>query len=135
MSLDTIVLSLQHAAEAAKAAAPAQVRVDANAWLVWMIPLLPVAGFLFQVFIGRKAPKPVVGLVSCGVIAAAAAIAWTLFFKIMGTPAPEGALRSIVADLGPWIQVPGLGEGGRWLNILVNHKLVVDPLTSVMILV
>src|SRR5687767_15953384 len=111
MSLDTIVLSLQHAAEAAKAAAPAQVRVDANAWLVWMIPLLPVAGFLFQIFIGRKAPKPVVGLVSCGVIAAAAALSWYLFSLLLGMDEHH---RVLVADLGAWIDVPGLKDG--WLR-------------------
>ena len=108
-------------------AAPAGI----SPWVVWLIPLLPIAGFLFQVFIGRKAPKPVVGLVSCGVIAAAAAVAWYLFFALMGMDPHH---RRIEADLGPWISVPGVDASG-WLRVLVHHKLVVDPLTSVMILV
>ena len=103
---------------------------EINPWVVWLIPLLPIAGFLFQVFIGRKAPKPIVGLVSCGVIAAAAGLAWYLFAALLGMDEHH---RVVTADLGAWIDVPGLKDG--WLRVLVNHKLVVDPLTSVMILV
>ena len=104
MDVDTIVLGLlQHGPEAAKAAA--SVAAGIHPWIVWLIPLLPVAGFLFQVFIGWKAPKPVVGLVSCGVIAAAAAVSWYLFATLLGMDPQQ---RVIEADLGVWIQVPGV---------------------------
>src|SRR6187455_144781 len=121
MGLQALVLSLQHAAEGAArhAGGPA---TDINPWVVWLIPLLPIAGFLFQVFIGRKAPKPIVGLVSCGVIAAAAGLAWYLFAALLGMDEHH---RVVTADLGAWIDVPGLKDG--WLKILVHHKLVVDP--------
>ena len=36
--------------------------------LVWLIPLLPIFGFLFQVFVGRNLPKFLVSLVSCGLV-------------------------------------------------------------------
>src|SRR5438105_4369751 len=56
---------------------------EGNPWLIWMIPLLPAFGFLFQVFIGtRKLPKPIVGWVSCGVVLASAALSWKAFFDL-----------------------------------------------------
>src|SRR5579862_2725647 len=94
---------------------------------VWLIPLMPVFGFLFQTFIGRKLPKPVVSFVSCGVILASAILAWTMFFKVQSKGEP------VVALLGPWINIPGLKSG--LLSVIAEHKLVVDQLTCVMILV
>jgi proton-translocating NADH-quinone oxidoreductase chain L len=131
MGLDSIVLTLlQHGAEAAKTAGHAA--APENHKILYLIPLLPMFGFLFQVFIGRKAPKPVVGFVSCGVIAGAAAIAWWAFAQLLGMDPHH---RVLVADLGPWIQVPGVDRLDGWMRVLVPHKLVVDPLTSVMTLV
>src|SRR5690348_7969499 len=104
MSLSAFVSMLQahgeNVAHAADSVPPA---------LVWMVPLLPVFGFLFQVFIGRRLPKPISAFVSCGVVFASCIIAWTLFFKVRATGTP------IVADIGPWIQIPGLENG--WLSV------------------
>jgi NADH-quinone oxidoreductase subunit L len=108
----------EHAAAAASSVAPL---------VVWMIPLLPFFGFVFQIFIGRKLPKPVISFVSCGVVLVSCILAWTLFLKVRATDTP------IVAYLGPWIHVSGL-KGG-FLSVIADHKLVVDQLTCVMILV
>jgi NADH-quinone oxidoreductase subunit L len=105
--------------------------MDKSTVLVWLVPLLPFAGFLFQVFVGRGCRKGVVSLVSCGAVLASAVIAWMLAADLWGIAEPER--RRIVADLGPWIFVPGLEDGA--LSVLVRHRLVVDPLTAVMILV
>src|SRR5579862_8512542 len=94
---------------------------------VWLIPLMPVFGFLFQTFIGRKLPKPVVSFVSCGVVLASCLLSWAMFFKVQSDHA------AVVALLGPWIHIPGLKDG--LLSVIADHKLVVDPLTCVMILV
>src|SRR5437667_6358970 len=104
---------------------------EGNPWLIWMIPLLPAFGFLFQVFIGtRKLPKPIVGWVSCGVVLASAALAWKAFFDLKATGHP------IEATLGPWIATGGTnGKPDGPLSVFVQHKLVVDQLTAVMILV
>ncbi len=96
--------------------------------IVWLVPLLPFAGFLFQVFLGRFCRKGIVSVVSCGVVLASAGLAWKLLYDLQGL-----ADRRIVADLGPWIFVPGLEDGA--LSVMVRHRLVVDPLTAVMILV
>jgi NADH-quinone oxidoreductase subunit L len=98
--------------------------------VLWAIPLLPVAGFLFQVFMGRRLPKPIVGLVSCGAVLGSALLSWKVFLHLKALP--EHA-RWIEASLAPWIEVPGVG--GEFLRVFVDHKLVVDPLTAVMILV
>src|SRR5262249_12929070 len=82
---------------------------------------------IFQTFIGRKLPKPVVGFVSCGVVLASCVLSWMMFFTVRSTHAP------IVAYLGPWINIPGLKDG--YLSVIADHKLVVDQLTCVMILV
>jgi NADH-quinone oxidoreductase subunit L len=100
-------------------------------FVVWLVPLLPIFGFLFQVFVGRHLPKPVPGFVGCLTVLGSAAIAWSLFGQLRAMDADR---RVIEASLAPWISVPGL-EGGKALRILIDHKLVVDPLTSVMILV
>jgi NADH-quinone oxidoreductase subunit L len=61
------------------------------------------------------------------VILASAILAWVMFFSVKGSGHP------VVAYLGPWINIPGL-KGGL-LSVISEHKLVVDQLTSVMILV
>src|SRR5688572_24584803 len=109
MNLDLSVLA-QHAEKAAAHAGPA-----VPALAVWLIPLLPVFGFLFQVFIGRKTAKPVVNLVSCGVVLGSALLSWYLFATLLGMDPHH---RVIEADLGPWINVPGLERG--WLQVVVN---------------
>jgi proton-translocating NADH-quinone oxidoreductase chain L len=120
MSIQAFVSILQeHGDHAAAGVSP---------WLVWMVPLFPVFGFVFQVFVGRRLPKPVISFVSCAVVFASCVIAWTLFFKVKGDPHHA----AIVADVGPWINVPGF-DG--WLSVVARHSLVVDQLTCVMILV
>src|SRR4029078_10217895 len=98
MSLSALVTVLQehgeHAANVASHAAS-----SFSPWTVWRIPLMPVFGFLFQTFIGRKLPKPVVGFVSCGVILASAILAWVMFFSVKGS-GHRPALSASLSD-GP----------------------------------
>jgi len=122
MDIPTFVSALQAHGEAAAAKAS-----DFSPTLVWLVPLLPVFGFLFQTFIGRKLPKPIIAFVSCATVLGSCVIAWVLFFQVKGTHQP------VVADIGPWINIPGLKDG--WLSVVARHRLVVDQLTAVMILV
>ncbi len=94
--------------------------------LVWAVPLLPLAGFAVNAFVGRHLPKPVVGMLACGTVLASAIISWVLFFHVRGS----GPLTSHTFT---WIDVPGLKDG--YLKFVAEHKLVVDQLTAVMILV
>ncbi|HLY72701.1 MAG TPA: hypothetical protein VKU80_01165, partial [Planctomycetota bacterium] len=100
MDLHAFVSALQeHGGHAAEAAAPF------SPLTVWMIPLFPVFGFLFQTFIGRKLPKPIVGFVSCAVVILSAVLAWVLFGSVRSTG------HAVVGNLGPWIRIPGLKDG------------------------
>jgi NADH-quinone oxidoreductase subunit L len=127
MDLNALVSVVQeHGGHAAESAAHAAGAVSANNPWMWLIPLMPVFGFVFQTFIGRKLPKPLVGFVSCGVILASAVLAWVVFFKVKA----EGPISGY---LGPWINIPGLKDG--YLSVISEHRLVADQLTCVMILV
>ncbi len=107
-------------------AAPA----DNMKWL-WLIPILPAIGFLFQVFIGtRSLPKPVISFISCGVVLVSAALSWVAFFQV------KELGHAIEGSLGAWIHIMGTdGQPTGNLGVIVNHKLVVDQLTCIMILV
>ena len=122
MDLQAFVPVLQHGEHAAAGPAPSIAPI-----VVWLIPLLPVFGFVFQTFIGRKLPKPIVAFVSCAVVLGSCIISWVLFAKLSSPGEP------IRANLGPWIHIPGLKDG--WLSVIADHNLVVDQLTAVMILV
>src|SRR6185503_18965858 len=74
-----------------------------------------------------KLPKPIVAFVSCGVVLGSCIISWVLFSKL------ESPGEPIRANIGPWIQIPGFKDG--WLSVIARHKLIVDQLTCVMILV
>ncbi len=125
MGIDGLFSLLQHAAEAHGPAAGTPASIPA--WVVWLVPLLPMSGFFFQVFVGHRLPKPVAGFVSCALVAVAGAISWFLWNTVRTTHAP------VEANLARWIYIPGLAGGA--LSVIADHKLYVDQLTSVMILV
>ncbi|MBI2930381.1 MAG: NADH-quinone oxidoreductase subunit L, partial [Planctomycetes bacterium] len=107
--------------------------------LVWFVPLLPLFGFAFNVFIGtailraarkrgegaEKLVRLLVGLVACGTVGASAVISWILFLHVRETHVALEALLGF-----DWISV-----GSGHLQVVAQHKLVVDRLTAVMILV
>src|SRR5688572_18641527 len=98
---------------------------------IWLIPLLPFAGFLVNTFLGafagKRAPKPVYSFIALASVAGAAIVAWMAFFHVRSTHAP------LISTFIPWIHIPGLAGGA--LEVLAEHKLVVDQLSAVMILV
>jgi NADH-quinone oxidoreductase subunit L len=96
---------------------------------VALVPLFPLLGFLFNLFLGRRVPKAVVGLVACGSVLLSFATAVATFLKLQAL-AP-GA-RQVVAPLFEWIHVDG-GVGGVPLSVPL--ALLVDPLSVVMMLV
>jgi NADH-quinone oxidoreductase subunit L len=87
---------------------------------LWLIPLLPFAGFLINGTIGRKLPRTLVSAVAliCTAIPAAI-VAWLwIIMKAAGGP---GVIR-IVGQ--PWIAITGL---------TVNFAFSVDHLTLIML--
>ncbi len=87
---------------------------------VWLIPLVPFAGFLINGTIGRRFPRALVSAVALLCTAIPAALVAWLWITMKSTGAPE-ALH-IVSQ--PWIQISGL---------TVNFAFTVDHLTLIML--
>jgi len=86
-----------------------------------LIPLLPLAGFLVNAFLGKRLPKSVSGGVACLAMLAAFAVSVSAVLTMRGTPD-----RAIEQTVFTWITSGDLNIGASFR---------VDPLSSVMILV
>lgn len=94
--------------------------------LVWLIPFLPLLGFVFNglpTAIGIKLRRGTVHFVACGVMFAAFVLSACVFFTLKSLP-PES--REFTSVLWPWMHVGSLQ---------VNIAFLLDPLSTVMILI
>ena len=91
-----------------------------NTNLLWLIPLLPFAGFLINGTVGRKLPRALVSTVALLFTAIPAAIWVKLWFSMKSPGAPE----SISSNLGAWISITGFH---------VDFAFAVDHLTLIML--
>ena len=87
---------------------------------VWLIPALPLAAFLVNGLFGRRWLHHATGWIAAGAVAASAVISIGVFLDVLG-----GHARTTVT-LYKWI---GVGD------FQVNVSALVDPLSSVMLLV
>jgi NADH-quinone oxidoreductase subunit L len=87
---------------------------------LWLIPLLPFAGFLINGTLGRKLPRALVSAVALLFTLIPALLVLWLWITMKSAGAPE----SITSNLGPWIQITGL---------TVNFSFFVDHLTLIML--
>ncbi|HSV73753.1 MAG TPA: NADH-quinone oxidoreductase subunit L [Chthonomonadales bacterium] len=98
--------------------------------LVWLITGLPLLGFLFHVFVGKRVGRAVVGYVACGVVLASFAVSVIVTLDMSGLPA-EG--RRAIASL-----LPGISEPAPWIEIgslKASFGALVDPLSMLMCLI
>ena len=87
---------------------------------LWLIPLLPFAGFLINGTLGRRLPRALVSAVALMATAIPAGlVAW-----LWATMRAAGAPDSIALDSGPWISIAGFQ---------VDFALAVDHLTLIML--
>jgi NADH-quinone oxidoreductase subunit L len=87
---------------------------------LWLIPLLPFAGFLVNGTIGRKLPRALVSAVALICTAIPAAIVAWLWITMKAAGAPD-----VIQIVGkPWIAITGL---------TVNFAFTVDHLTLIML--
>ncbi|HET9368611.1 MAG TPA: NADH-quinone oxidoreductase subunit L, partial [Vicinamibacterales bacterium] len=93
--------------------------------MLYLIPLLPLVGFLFNATIGRRSPKGVSGLVATGAMAAAFGVAVVAVMRVLGMDANAG-VRAIDEVVFSWI-------ASGPLQVPLAFRL--DPLSSVMVLV
>src|SRR6266571_4522905 len=91
--------------------------------LVWLIPALPLVGFLVLALFGPRLSRRAVALVGAGVILASAAVSWLVAGSFIDSP-PPGA--SYTQDLWTWMDVAGFRP---------RMALYLDPLSLVMMLV
>jgi NADH-quinone oxidoreductase subunit L len=88
--------------------------------LIWLIPLLPFAGFLINGTLGRKLPRALVSAVALLFTALPAGIVASLWM----TMRTAGASDSIRVVSYPWIKITGF---------TVNFAFTVDHLTLIML--
>ena len=89
-------------------------------YYLWLIPLLPFAGFLLNGILGRKLPRAVVTAIALIFTAIPAAIVAWLWVLMKAPNAPE----AIHAVSRPWIAISGFQ---------VNFDFTVDHLTLIML--
>lgn len=90
-----------------------------NAFLLWLIPLLPAAGFLVNGLFGRRLPKPVVTAVALLAPLASFAVVLRAAQLFQGTPVIESCPH-------PWIDS---------VLVRIDFSFVLDQLSLVMLLV
>src|SRR5271169_3514841 len=98
---------------------------------IWLIPLLPAAGALIQLLVGRKLRKPAVSAISVGLPGLSFAWAVGCFFELLGQPA-----HTFTTTLYTWLPAgPFHLANGTLGNLSVNVGFQLDPLSAVMLLV
>lgn len=91
--------------------------------MLWLIPLLPLVGFLINAFVGRRMPKSLSGGIACLALVGAFLVSAFEIWTLLGMT-PER--REITERLFTWI------ESG---DFAVDLAFRLDPLSAVMILV
>lgn len=89
--------------------------------LVWLVPLLPLIGFVIIGLFGKQLSKSVVGFIGCGSVFGAFVIAVGIFITLIGQTD-----KSITIDLFSWITAGKLS---------IPFSFLVDPLSSLFLLI
>ncbi len=91
--------------------------------LIWVVIGLPLAGFLFHAFFGKRLGKKVVGTIGTAVVLGAFALSVYLLSELLKLPAEE---QKVISTLWRWI------EAG---DFRVRFEALVDPLSLLMALI
>ncbi len=89
--------------------------------LVWLIPLLPLIGFLFNGVLNKRVPKPLVGIIGSATVFASFLIALGMFFELNGSEQ-----KAFTFDFFNWISAGALQ---------IPFSFLVDPLSVLMTLI
>ena len=90
--------------------------------LLFLIPALPLAGFVFLAFFGKRLGQPLAGWLATGAVASAFAVSVAVFADLLGKSAEE---RAITQTLFEWLPVGGFQ---------VDVGFLADPLSVTMVL-
>ena len=89
--------------------------------LIWLVPLLPLIGFLIIGLLGKNLSKSIVGTIGSGVILGAFILALAIFFELKGL-----GEKSITIDIFSWITAGKLS---------IPFSFLIDPLSSLFLLI
>ncbi len=90
---------------------------------VWLIPILPLIGFLINGLFGKRFSEKAIGWIAAGAVGAAFVLAVSIFFEIISMPAASRSVQTIVYT---WILSGDLN---------ISFGFLVDPLSMIMLLV
>ena len=103
---------------------------------LWLIPLLPFAGFLINGLLGRRLPKALVTTVA--LLAPLAAFGVVLIYTLLNSRYFWPCDSCRIYAVYPWSVLPYSESFGHWLNVGTLHvdfTFVLDQLSLVMLLV
>jgi NADH-quinone oxidoreductase subunit L len=100
---------------------------------IWLIPLFPAAGALLMLLIGKRVPKAVVSTICVGLPGLSFVFAAGAVWQLMALPAENRFVQMVLFDWVPagWMHT----ASGALLHFDVSWGLMLDPLSSVMVLV
>lgn len=90
---------------------------------LWLIPALPLAGFLVNGLLGRRLPKAAVGLVACASVGAAFIVGLLGFRDLLALPAGQRVIEEVSFV---WIAAGAFRA---------DFGLLLDPLSAALVLV
>ena len=94
--------------------------------LIWLIPLIPLAGVLINGFFGRKMPLKTVGVIACATVLIAFLLAVGAVVELTGVEPDGHGLRIHEVSLGDWMPLDAVS---------VPWEFSLDPLGSILLLV
>ena len=101
--------------------------------LIWLIPLFPAAGFAINGLFGKRMPKAAVGTIAAGAVLISFIFAAGAVYQLSQLPEHE---RSHEVKVYEWINAgPAVTTGGQATRFVVDWGFLLDPLSSVMVLV
>jgi NADH-quinone oxidoreductase subunit L len=93
--------------------------------LVWLIPALPLAGFLAILVFGRRLGDPKAAYLATAMVAGSFVVSVLTFFDLLGMPAEERVGEGRVLRLFSWVPVDALH---------IDMSFLADPLSITMCL-
>ncbi len=92
-------------------------------YLISLIPVLPLAGFLILAFVGKRLNKVSAGVIACGTVFSAFILSLIVFMNANGNPTFENGMTITLFD---WISVG---------SFRATFSFLIDPLSLVFLLV
>ena len=89
--------------------------------LVYLVPLLPLIGFLIIGFFGKNMSKGLVGFIGCGAVLVSFLISLGIFLELTSQ-----TQKSVTVDFFDWINVGTLS---------IPFSFLIDPLSSLFLLI